>query len=201
MSPAENSSGKAKRVFPERERRAEIADLHIFFRSMALICRFWGISFVYRVNGQKYAGDKMDQCRVLQENRPHATTACPPHEGVMSLHIKIEQAADVAVLQCVGRLVRGEPLHFLKQAVISLKQPRIVVLDLSGVETVDGGGLGMLVFLHRWTRENAIQLKLVNPSALCALCVGMHSADARAHYFVSGQRGRDPCLLGEHDRE
>jgi anti-anti-sigma factor len=82
----------------------------------------------------------------------------------MSLHIKIEQAADVAVLQCVGRLVRGEPLHFLRQAVISLKQPRIVVLDLSGMETVDGGGLGMLVFLHRWTRENAIQLKLVNPS-------------------------------------
>jgi anti-anti-sigma factor len=82
----------------------------------------------------------------------------------MSLHIKIEQAADVAVLQCVGRLVRGESLHFLKQAVISLKQPRIVVLDLSGVETVDCGGLGMLVFLHRWTRESAIQLKLVNPS-------------------------------------
>ncbi len=82
----------------------------------------------------------------------------------MSLHIKIEQAADVAVLHCVGRLVRGEPLHFLRQAVISLKQPRIVVLDLSGMETVDGGGLGMLVFLHRRTRENAIQLKLVNPS-------------------------------------
>jgi anti-anti-sigma factor len=82
----------------------------------------------------------------------------------MSLHIKIEQAADVAVLHCVGRLVRGEPLHFLRQAVISLKQPRIVVLDLSGMETVDGGGLGMLVFLHRRTRENAIQLKLANPS-------------------------------------
>jgi anti-anti-sigma factor len=82
----------------------------------------------------------------------------------MSLHIKIEQTGDVAVLQCAGRLVRGEPLHFLKQAVIRLKQPRIVVLDLSEIETVDGGGLGMLVFLHHWTRENAIQLKLVNPS-------------------------------------
>ena len=82
----------------------------------------------------------------------------------MSLHIKIEQTADVAVLQCAGRLVRGEPLHFLKQAVIRLKQPRIVVLDLSETETVDAGGLGILVFLHRWTRENAIQLKLANPS-------------------------------------
>jgi anti-anti-sigma factor len=39
-----------------------------------------------------------------------------------------------------------------------------VVLDLSAVEMLDGGGLGMLVFLHRWTRDNGIQLKLVNPS-------------------------------------
>lgn len=33
--------------------RREIADLHIFFRLTSLICRFEGISFVYRVNGQK----------------------------------------------------------------------------------------------------------------------------------------------------
>jgi ABC-type transporter Mla MlaB component len=39
--------------------------------------------------------------------------------------------------------------YVLKQAVIRLKQRRIVVLDLSGMETVDGSGLGMLVFLHR----------------------------------------------------
>jgi anti-anti-sigma factor len=82
----------------------------------------------------------------------------------MSLHIRSEQTGDVAVLQCTGRIVRGETLHFLKRAVTSLKQPRVVVLDLSAVEMLDGGGLGMLVFLHRWTRDNAIQLKLVNPS-------------------------------------
>ncbi|HZE28420.1 MAG TPA: STAS domain-containing protein [Terriglobales bacterium] len=82
----------------------------------------------------------------------------------MSLHIKSEQTGDVAVLQCAGRVVRGEALHFLKDAVIGLKQPRVVVLDLSAVEMLDGGGLGMLVFLHRWTRDQAIQLKLVNPS-------------------------------------
>jgi anti-anti-sigma factor len=40
----------------------------------------------------------------------------------------------------------------------------MVVLDLTEVEMLDGGGLGMLVFLHRWTRDNGIQLKLVNPS-------------------------------------
>jgi len=82
----------------------------------------------------------------------------------MSLRIKREQTGDVAVLQCAGRVVRGEALHFLKDAVTGLKKPRLIVLDLSEVEMLDGGGLGMLVFLHRWTRERNIQLKLVNPS-------------------------------------
>jgi anti-anti-sigma factor len=85
-------------------------------------------------------------------------------EGVMSLHIKSEQAGDVAVLQCAGRIVRGEALQLLKDAVTSLRQPRVIVLDLSAVEMLDAGGLGTLVFLHRWIRDNGIQLKLVNPS-------------------------------------
>jgi anti-anti-sigma factor len=82
----------------------------------------------------------------------------------MSLHIKSEQTGDVAVLQCTGRIVRGEAIHFLRDAVTSLNKPRMVVLDLTDVEMLDGGGLGMLVFLHRWTRDQGIQLKLVNPS-------------------------------------
>jgi anti-anti-sigma factor len=82
----------------------------------------------------------------------------------MALDIKIEKTADVAVLQLAGRLVPGEALHFLRHTVTSLGQPRLVVLDLSGVEMIDGGGLGTLVFLHCWTRKHAIQLTLVNPS-------------------------------------
>jgi len=90
----------------------------------------------------------------------------------MSLHIKSEQSGDVAVLQCAGRIVRGEALHFLKRAVTGLNQPRVVVLDLTEVEMIDGGGLGMLVFLHRWTRDNDIQLKLVNPSSFVREMLG-----------------------------
>ena len=81
-----------------------------------------------------------------------------------SLHIKSEQAGDVTVLQCAGRILRGEALRLLKNAVTSLPGMRVIVLDLSGVEMLDGGGLGMLVSLQGWTRNNGIQLKLVNPS-------------------------------------
>lgn len=84
----------------------------------------------------------------------------------MTLHIKMEQTGDVRVLQCAGRLVRGEALRLLKDAVTSLSRLRVVILDLSELEMLDGGGLGMLVFQHNWTRSSGIQLKLVNPSSL-----------------------------------
>lgn len=84
----------------------------------------------------------------------------------MSLRIKFDQTSDVAVVKCGGRLVRGEALQFLKDAVTGVSGPRVIVLDLSEVEMLDGGGLGMLVFLHKWTRAARLQLKLVNPSSL-----------------------------------
>ncbi len=84
----------------------------------------------------------------------------------MSLNITMEQTGDVGVLQCAGRLVRGEALHLLKDAVTSLSRLRVVLLDLAEVEMLDGGGLGLLVFLHNWAHATGIQLKLVNPSSL-----------------------------------
>jgi len=84
----------------------------------------------------------------------------------MSFYIRTEQTGDVAVLQCAGRIVRAQALSLLKVAVTSLSQMRVVVLDLSEVEMVDAGGLGVLVSLRNWACAKDIQLKLVNPSRL-----------------------------------
>src|SRR5215467_6448336 len=84
----------------------------------------------------------------------------------MSFRISTEQIDDVAVLQCLGRIVDPEALSRLKAGVMSLSQLRVVVLDLSGVEMVDARALGMLVFLHNWACATGIQMKLVNPSKL-----------------------------------
>jgi anti-anti-sigma factor len=80
------------------------------------------------------------------------------------LTIDVEKAGDVAVVHCGGRLVRGAEVATLRSAVVSEKTTRIVVLDLSQLEFMDGGGLNALVSLHHWTRNHGIQLKLVNPS-------------------------------------
>jgi anti-anti-sigma factor len=101
-----------------------------------------------------------------EPSRPGKKLTQKPAGDFMSLHIKMEQTSDVAVLQCCGRLVCGEALHLLKDAVTSLSGLRVIVLDLAEVEMLDGSGLGMLVLLHEWTRSSGIQLKLVNPSCL-----------------------------------
>jgi anti-anti-sigma factor len=84
----------------------------------------------------------------------------------MSFYISTEQIGDVAVLQGAGRVVGPESLNALKEAVTSLSQLRVIVLDLSSVEMLDARGLGMLVFLHNWACATGIQVKLVNPSKL-----------------------------------
>ena len=47
---------------------------------------------------------------------------------------------------------------------VSEKDSRIVVLDLSEVESLDAGGLTTLLSLHQWALNRGVQLKLVNPS-------------------------------------
>jgi anti-anti-sigma factor len=80
------------------------------------------------------------------------------------LTIDVEKTGDVAVVRCGGRIVRGQEVRTLRSAVVSEKASRIVVLDLSDVESLDAGGLTTLLSLHEWARSRGVQLKLVNPS-------------------------------------
>jgi anti-anti-sigma factor len=78
------------------------------------------------------------------------------------LTVKSERAGDVVVVKCTGRIVRGHEAA-LRNAVQQEKLARMVVLDLSDVESIDAGGLNLLVYLHRWTEGNRARLKVVNP--------------------------------------
>ena len=64
------------------------------------------------------------------------------------LDLHIEKIGDLAVVECEGRIVRSEAAFKLREAVTSLRKARIIVLDLSEVRAIEGGGLGMLLFLH-----------------------------------------------------
>jgi ABC-type transporter Mla MlaB component len=69
------------------------------------------------------------------------------------LTIKVRKASDVAVVKCAGRLVRGEAVRSLRQAVVSENDTRIVMLDLADVKTLDAGGLTALRLSRSTTRR------------------------------------------------
>ena len=83
-------------------------------------------------------------------------------EAIM-LSVHSDRVGDVAVLQCEGRIVRSDAAFTLRDAVTGQENARVVVLDLTDVNTVEGGGLGMLIYLQRWARDHDIRLKLFNP--------------------------------------
>ncbi|HXW91184.1 MAG TPA: STAS domain-containing protein [Terriglobales bacterium] len=80
------------------------------------------------------------------------------------LGIHIERIGELAVVECKGRLVRSQAASELRTAVTSQREARIIVLDLSEIDAIEGGGLGMLLFLHRWAHDHGIQFKVFNPS-------------------------------------
>lgn len=80
------------------------------------------------------------------------------------LALRIEKIGELTVVECEGRVVRSEAAFKLREAVTSLRNARIIVLDLSEVRAIEGGGLGMLLFLQRWAYGHDIQFKLFNPS-------------------------------------
>lgn len=80
-------------------------------------------------------------------------------------NISIETIGDIAIVLCEGRIVRSEAAYRLRDAIMSQRSARVVVVDLSEVQAIEGGGLGMLGYLQRWAHNLDIQLKVFNPSS------------------------------------
>lgn len=80
--------------------------------------------------------------------------------------IHTETVGDIAIVQCEGRLVQSDAAFRLRDSILSQRNARVVVVDLSEVRALEGGGLGMLAYLQRWAHDHSIKLKLFNPSGM-----------------------------------
>jgi len=74
------------------------------------------------------------------------------------LTVTLKESDDGVVLQCQGRIVRGDETAILCAAVGQHR--RDVILDLTGVDAIDAAGIGLLVSLQ----AAGIYLKLMNPT-------------------------------------
>ena len=75
------------------------------------------------------------------------------------LMVTVKHLDDEVVLQCQGRIVKGDETTLLCAA--SRQMGRSVVLDLTGVDAIDAAGIGALVSLQ----ASGTYLILMNPTA------------------------------------
>jgi anti-anti-sigma regulatory factor len=81
------------------------------------------------------------------------------------LRIQAERFGDVAVIYCEGRIVQDQAAFRLRDAVRRERSARVIVVDLSDIESLESGGLGMLLSLQKWTLEREIIFRVYDPPA------------------------------------
>jgi anti-sigma B factor antagonist len=74
-------------------------------------------------------------------------------------------SGDVVILYCAGRLVFGDETAAFRERVKNiLLGAQQIVVNLSGIEYIDSGGLGTLVGMLASTRNRHGEIKLVRPN-------------------------------------
>jgi anti-anti-sigma factor len=81
------------------------------------------------------------------------------------LKIHTAKLGNVALLCVEGRIVRGET-DALRNAVLAEVDTSMVILDLTHVNTIDAGGLGVMLELREETESRGIEFKLEHVTQL-----------------------------------
>ena len=79
------------------------------------------------------------------------------------MSLQTENIGFLSIIECEGRIVNSDAAFGLRDAVLCEADASVIVLDLTEVTALEGGGLGMLVFLQRWAHDHSIRMKLFNP--------------------------------------
>ena len=89
----------------------------------------------------------------------------------MALGVHTQVCGDVFILRCDGRIVFGDEGAVLRERVGNMLSgsPKIVV-NLTGVNYIDSGGLGILVGLSVSARNRGGELKPVPPTSVSTIC-------------------------------
>ncbi len=79
------------------------------------------------------------------------------------LEVQAKKLETVAILCLRGSVVTGET-EIRRNAVRSMSEVSAIILDLAGVNTVDAGGLGVMLELRAYAESKGIRFELMNVS-------------------------------------
>jgi anti-sigma B factor antagonist len=88
-------------------------------------------------------------------------------ESKLKLSLETRNRGDIVIVHCHGRIVYRNEAAALSQLVGELLgDGGKVVLDLSGVLSIDSAGIGELISLHIRAQSQNVDLKCASPSPL-----------------------------------
>ena len=97
----------------------------------------------------------------------------------MKLSLEQRNRGDVIVVHCQGRIVyRDEAAAFSRLLAEVLAQSRKLVLDLSGVSSLDSAGIGELAWLQSQAQDQNVSLKCAGPTPLVRSLLDLTNLDS-----------------------
>jgi anti-anti-sigma factor len=100
-------------------------------------------------------------------------------ESKLKLSLETRNRGDVMVVHCQGRIVYRDEAAALSRLVGDvLKNSDKVVLDLSGVSSMDSAGIGELALLQTWAQSKNADLKCAGPNPLVRSLLDLTNLDS-----------------------
>ncbi len=88
-------------------------------------------------------------------------------EPTLKLSLETRNRGDVIIVHCQGRIVyRDEAAALSRLAGEVLQHTSKMVLDLTGVSSMDSAGIGELALLQTWAQGKNVNLKCAGPNAI-----------------------------------
>ena len=100
-------------------------------------------------------------------------------ESKLKLSVEARNHGGVVIVHCQGRIVYRDEAAALSRVVGEvLRNGSKLVLDLSGVSSMDSAGIGELALLQTWAQDRNADLKCAGPSAVVRTLLELTNLDS-----------------------
>jgi anti-anti-sigma factor len=100
-------------------------------------------------------------------------------ESKLKLSLETRNRGDVIIVHCQGRIVYRDEAAALSRLVGEvLQHAGKLVLDLSGVNSMDSAGIGELALLQTWAQERNAELKCAGANTLVRSLLDLTNLDS-----------------------
>jgi len=102
----------------------------------------------------------------------------PDKEPTLKLSLETRNHGDVIIVHCQGRIVYRDEAAALSRLVGEvLQHTSKLVLDLTGVSSMDSAGIGELALLQTWAQGRNVSLKCAGPNTIVRTLLDLTNLD------------------------